>query len=578
MLLLRQMLGLLLFVQCTGDAAANAVLMKIAACLRAAFGGPSGPQALAALGSQGMNGAILHSVALVYANTSDAQWLALCQSILEAMTPAVDPSGTDYLNNALKNQDWFRGRYPRWEGMACGASGVVWCTSKLQKDSCLCLCLALCLSLLPVCKFRRLYFWLSNVSACTRADSNSYDAAMGFSELALTTGEQKYATAYAQIWWNLCQLERHTNGAMMAGERAVGDAESMTIPQETCIAVTWGAMCVEFLRLTGDPIAADELEWTLWNTALFSLSPGGRWCVYNNTVGTTAGSVTTALAASDGQRLSAMVYAVGQTTPESSDLTCCSVNGPRFLGLLSEWALMGTADGVAVLLYAPLTISVAIPSAVVTIKQTTTYPYGSNQVVLQVTPSVAATFTVALRIPVWSKRTTVILDGRPVTPVAPRSMLKLRQLWTAAGHSIVITFDFRLRAWLRGTTQAEQQHPPCTTGRDGTTKINSGSEDGLQASQHERFAAAVIPAVAGAAPIPDPVWDSTSNGQWAPEGKVFTGAAGQELVIGQPQPALGAGASTMMCWFSMPLPTASAGSIPMSFGVTVLHVVEYRTN
>ena len=69
---------------------------------------------------------------------------------------------------------------------------------------------------------------------------------MGFAELALTTGEAKYATAYSQvlslslspslplslslclhsagysqIWWNLCQLERHTNGAMMAGERWV---------------------------------------------------------------------------------------------------------------------------------------------------------------------------------------------------------------------------------------------------------------------------------------------------------------------------------------------------------------------
>ena len=182
-------------------------------------------------------------------------------------------------------------------------------------------------------------------------------------------------------------------------------------------------MCVEYLRLTGDSIAGDELEWTLWNSALFSLSPGGRWCVYNNTVGTAAGSVTSAAAASDGQRLSALVYAVGQTTPESTDLTCCSVNGPRFLGLLSEWALMGTADGVAVLLYAPLSISAAIPTAVredgskapvtVTIKQTTTYPFGSNQVVLQITPSVTATFAVSFRIPVWSKRTAVTVDGRP---------------------------------------------------------------------------------------------------------------------------------------------------------------------
>jgi DUF1680 family protein len=52
------MLGLLLYVEATADAAARAVLMKIAGCLQARFGGAGGPRALVALGSQGMNGAV----------------------------------------------------------------------------------------------------------------------------------------------------------------------------------------------------------------------------------------------------------------------------------------------------------------------------------------------------------------------------------------------------------------------------------------------------------------------------------------------------------------------------------------
>ena len=46
--------------------------------------------------------------------------------------------------------------------------------------------------------------------------------------------------------------------------------------------MTWGAMCVEMLKLTGNSVVADELELSCLNSGLFLLSPSGRRCVYNS--------------------------------------------------------------------------------------------------------------------------------------------------------------------------------------------------------------------------------------------------------------------------------------------------------
>ena len=47
---------------------------------------------------------------------------------------------------------------------------------------------------------------------------------------------------------------------------------------ETCCTVTWGAMGVEMLKMTGLSVVADELEMSLFNSGMLLESPSGRWC------------------------------------------------------------------------------------------------------------------------------------------------------------------------------------------------------------------------------------------------------------------------------------------------------------
>jgi hypothetical protein len=290
-------------------------------------------------------------------------------------------------------------------------------------------------------------------------------------------------------------------------------------------------MCVEMLKLTAASVVADELELTLFNTALLAESPSGRWCVYNSPMA--------------GQRESTTIEIAFQARCGSSELSCCSVNGPRLFGLLCEWAAMlvprGAVPTVAINYYGA--ISVAIPQ-VVTVVQTTTYPLSPTTVVT-VTPTTTSELELWFRIPAWSERTTVHINDEPA-PTAPASgtYLKIRRTW-AAGDTVRIDFDFRLRAWVIGADK-------------------SGAAITSKAARIEP--AEVLHHCAAAAPaVPIPVWDSTRDGKWPATGHTFSGVASELVIIDPTAPAISNAPTTMMGWVATG-PTQLSVNIPFSVG------------
>ena len=380
------------------------------------------------------------------------------------------------------------------------------------------------------------------------ADREALCGIIGFAELYHATGEADLSTAYQQIWWSLCQYERHNQGGMMSGEQARGDPYN-TLSEETCCTVTWGAMCVEMLKLTGNSVVADELELSCLNSGLFLLSPSGRWCVYNSMM--------------DGTRSSTMMEISFQCKPASSELSCCSVNGPRMMGLVAEYAVMrldpgSKSTGYAVNLYSPGSVTVSYPKGDghVVLTQKTTYPLDSK-VELTVEPSSGSpTFTLWLRIPAWSEKTTVAVNGTQSSGVTAGKYFAINRAWKS-GDKIDIVFDcecscslcaffpssqtllwtVRLRAWVQpfgpssSPSDSELEQPPgnfcvpCTTVADA----------------------------------PKPLWSSAQAG-WPLNGKAFSGIT--QTAVGSTTKAFGSGPTTMMGWIS----SAGGEGVPFSIG------------
>ena len=261
---------------------------------------------------------------------------------------------------------------------------------------------------------------------------------MALAELYWITGEQDYRTAFEHLWRSMVKLERHNNGGFSSGEQATGNPYDLH-PIETCCTIAWIAMSVEMLKLTGSSVVADEIELSTLNAVLGMHSPTGRWATYNTPM--------------NGIRRASAHSIVFQAREGSPELNCCSVNSPRGLGMISDWGVMRDAEGLVLNAYGPLVIAAELANGIpVTLTQQADYPL-SGQIAVRVDPSIEAAFALKLRIPTWSQKTSVSINGLPVSGVQAGSYLALERTWRS-GDTIRLDLDMALHFW-RGERECE---------------------------------------------------------------------------------------------------------------------------
>ncbi len=243
----------------------------------------------------------------------------------------------------------------------------------------------------------------------------------GLCELYRATGKREYLDATVKLADGVFREEATLVGCGTHNEVWFSGANQQTSvvekPMETCVTVTWMKLCDQLLRLTGDVRYADELEKNLYNGLLGAMMPDGQWWAYFDGL--------------MGVRVPSYVQHA------DVGLSCCVVNGPRGLMLTPFWAFMQSAAGPVVNLYAPGSAQVGN----VKLKITGDYPV-SDHVEIRVTPAKTEDFTLTLRIPAWSERTELKVNGEP-QPVTP-GYAKIRRTWRK-GDRVAITFDLRAR-------------------------------------------------------------------------------------------------------------------------------------
>ena len=207
------------------------------------------------------------------------------------------------------------------------------------------------------------------------------------------------------------------------------------------------------LRMTRDAQVADELELTTWNAVLGAQHPDGRWWTYDTPMGgvPTVGMPNLVLPPplfqtppkAVGERRPARYDLNFQDTATrgTSHLSCCAANGPRGLGILSEWAVMTANDGAITLnYYGPSVFTVRAPSGQdVSLVQETDYPV-SGRISISVVPTAPEQIRLRLRIPKWSLTTTVHINGTAASGVVPGKYLTVDRVWNP-GDTIEVVLE-----------------------------------------------------------------------------------------------------------------------------------------
>jgi len=337
-------------------------------------------------GSHEMNMSVIHGLALLYEKTKEPRYLRMAEEIVKDFERA-----GDYLRTGLAGVEFFRTPRPRWE---------------------------------------------------------SLHAVQGLAELYLITGDERFRRAFLHHWASIRRCDLRNTGGFSSGEQATGNPYADT-PIETCCVVAWQAVMIDALRLTGDPTIADDIELATFNAIAGAQHPSGEWCTYDTPM--------------NGRRVPSHVAINFQARPDAPHLNCCSVNGPRGLGALSEWAVMkwcaaspdaanvrgtGTSrpqpNGLAVNFYGRMEVKTALPNGTaVTIRQESDYPL-LDATKLTIEPSEPQHFGLFLRIPAWSAKTEVALNGKAVLGAKPGAYLELAREWKS-GDTITLRFDMSIR-------------------------------------------------------------------------------------------------------------------------------------
>ncbi len=249
----------------------------------------------------------------------------------------------------------------------------------------------------------------------------------GVLELYKVTGEKKYLEAAVKFGNSIRKYERMITGSCSNQELWCDGVREQTevLPQpiETCVTVTWMRYCYQLLRATGNPVWADELEVSLYNAELGAMSPHGGWWAYFSPL--------------IGERIPSLMQ------HEDVGLSCCVASGPRALLLTPRWSIMGSKNGITINLYSQGSYNEKLQDGTeVNIIQDTDYPVG-DQITLTVKPSKPCNFTLSLRIPGWSKKNKLSINGQ-TKKCLPGTYAKINRTWSA-GDKIILNLDLRGR-------------------------------------------------------------------------------------------------------------------------------------
>ncbi len=275
-------------------------------------------------------------------------------------------------------------------------------------------------------------------------------ACCGATDYYLETGDPAYWKTLNVLWDDLTSHQLYVNGGV--GARAAGEA--FGDPYELPNAQAYGESCAaignmmwnwRMLAASGDAKFTDVMERALYNGINSGMSLDGKTYCYRNPL---------AFDPAGESRDRHLVE--GKIRNPWYDTTCCPPNLERTFASLSGYFYSTSADGVYVHLYDNSEMNWQLyDGTALMIRQKTNYPW-SGDVRITVSPAAPREFVMYVRIPGWSAKNSVKVNGKEFVGAKPGEYLAIRRRWTE-NDTIDLNFDM--------TTQLLKANPAVTEDR-----------------------------------------------------------------------------------------------------------------
>ncbi len=220
------------------------------------------------------------------------------------------------------------------------------------------------------------------------------------------------------------------------------------IMQETCVTVTWMKFCMQLLLITGEAEFADQFERSLYNAYLGSVNTEKivdelvlKQYPDAILVPLPFDSYSSLLPNTRGRGIGGL-----KLMPDNHYYGCCACIGSAGIGMVHKLSTMIDEKGVTLNLYIPgKTVTVTPENNKLELDFSTDYPR-DGKIGIAVSPEQEETFTVSLRIPAWSRKTFVTVNGEKteLETIANAYYYGITRKW-AKGDKIILELDMRAR-------------------------------------------------------------------------------------------------------------------------------------
>ncbi len=259
-------------------------------------------------------------------------------------------------------------------------------------------------------------------------------ACCGATDYYLETGDQSYWKTLNALWEDLTAHQLYVTGGVGAREagEAFGDAYELPNARaygESCAAIGNMMWNWRMLAASGEARFTDVMERALYNGINSGMSLDGTTYCYRNP-----------LAFDPSGDSSDRHSTEGKIRNPWYDTTCCPPNLERTFASLPGYFYSTSSDGVYVHLYDNSEMNWHLQDGNgLKIQQTTNYPWNGD-VKISVSPSTPSEFVVYVRIPSWSAKNVVKVNGGQIDGAQPGRYLAIRRHWLA-NDIIELNFD-----------------------------------------------------------------------------------------------------------------------------------------